>query len=139
MKYLPFVPALEASTLDGRPIVTEQGHLRISHVEFLLGHPALQGFPGRLADPAFAQGLDGGDFVELAVSARKSIRDQAGTAEERGYWAFEDEHAKRIVAATLKPAQPYPGQIAHNFAPFIKAARALRDEPPVEAVKAAAE
>jgi len=127
MKYLPFVSTVELRTLDDEPIVTESGHLRISHLDFLIGKLPIA---GRLADPEFARGLEGGEIVEVQSEARKNLRDQAAAAEARGFWALENDHAKRIVAATLKPAQPYPGQLAHNFAPFIKAARGILDELP---------
>lgn len=132
MKYLPFVPPVQMTTLDGEAIVLDEGPLMLTHVDFLLGHKNVN-LPGRLAEAEFGRGLDGGDFVDLQVSARRALREQAGTAAQRGYWELEDEHARRIVSATLKPQMPYPGGIAHNFIGFIKAARALSDSPPAEA------
>jgi hypothetical protein len=120
MKHIEFVKTIALENVNGDPLVDEKGATQTcSPLEF---------FRGRIADPAFVEGMDSGDGVDLQFETRRSLRLQEKEAEARGYWELEDEQAKRLKAATDKGA--YHKALAFNLVPFIRAVRAMTTPAP---------
>lgn len=132
MQHITYVHDMPATTIAGDPIPKrdprtgaalegQQEHAR--QVDFMLG---------RLGDPKFIEGLSAIDGAVLILETRRALREQEESAKARGYWALEDEPAKRLKEATEKPSaeRPIAQEIAHNFVDFMLAIRDMTRRPP---------
>jgi hypothetical protein len=81
----------------------------------------------RVADAKFVEGMDAIDGELLRDDVRGVIKRQRELAPKRGCWRLEnDDHANRIMQATVKPAAPMqPAALTFNCVPFIRAVKAM--------------
>lgn len=111
------VPLVSAS---GQPIMSQDGQRIVVTLEtFLLE---------RTGNPAFTAlepVLEGIDAIEFVIAARNAIRSQI--AKDDGLIVLEDEHMRRLVAATLKPKGGYNPEIQHSLLSCVLPARTVHD------------
>lgn len=75
----------------------------------------------RLSDQKFYAPREGFDAALFVAEARQEIEAQKDLAKERGYWEFEDERAKALLEAAMKPTGGYNPSIQHSLMPLLLA------------------
>jgi len=109
--------AVTITRANGQPARNPQGEQLFVDI--------LQFFLERMGDAAFIGNLKGYDAAEFVFRAREQLRAQC--AKDDGLLVLEDQVARGIVDATLKPKTDYNTELLHNFWPFIQAVKAIQD------------
>lgn len=114
-KHVRAVPLFLAS---GLPLLTEKGgHMAASLELFLLERTGDAIF----CAPTPESTLAGIEAIELVLAVREAIRTQC--AIDDGLIVLEDEHAKRLVPAILRPRKDYDDDVRHSLAPLVLPAK----------------
>lgn len=118
MKYIPILPDIQLTEINGDPLLIDGKPVTTKHVEFLLG---------RLADQEFS-----GDFDSIAIglTIRKKLLEKP-----KKILALEDAHWQKLCASCRMPrgnggANGYNPQLAHNFYEAIQAVLQATDKEP---------
>jgi hypothetical protein len=118
MKTIPHSPDVDLVSIEGKPLVSADDEpQRATQYQYLLS---------LIMAEAFTEGLSAIDAIILVSETRTEISAQRDEAHLNG-WAFEDETARRLLAAAKAPVKndalrPY----LHNFAGFAHAMLAMK-------------
>lgn len=75
----------------------------------------------RTGDTKFVDGLDAAEAIETQLTTRKELREEL--AKDDGLIVLEDSRGRRVIDSIMKPTSGYRADIAHNLAPFTRAAK----------------